>query len=274
MEVINPIVRRWRRQAAEDADGFWARAAEQLPWFRKWDRVFDWQFPTFRWYLGGQTNLAANCLDHHVAGGRGGQTALIYVTERGERRLYSYAQLRREVERTAAALRGLGIQKGDRLTIYRPTCPEAIILMLATVRIGAIHSVVYAGFGAGALADRIRASGSRLVFTADVTFRKGRDIPLTGIVDAALDTAGDSVERVVVLRRGTEEAGARPGRALLWSDFLALAAGHSGAWVPMESNDPAYILATSGTTAKPKLAVHTPEGYQVYITAWDGGCSA
>ena len=272
MEVINPVVRRWERQAREDPEGFWARAAEQLPWVRKWDRVFDWQFPTFRWYLGGETNLAVNCLDCHVAAGRGGQTALIYVNERGERRLYSYAQLRREVERVAAALRGTGVRKGDRVTVYMPTCPEAIIVMLATVRIGAIHSVVYAGFGAGALADRIRASESRLVVTADVTFRKGRDVPLKGIVDAALDAAGDSVERVVVLRRGAQEAPEQSDRDIGWPDFLAKAAGQNGGGVPLESNEPAYILATSGTTAKPKLAVQTHGPYQVYIHSMGRWC--
>ena len=186
MELINPIVRQWLREATADPEGFWARAAEALPWFRKWDRVFEWNFPTFRWFVGAQTNLAYNGLDYHVTRGWGGHTALIYVNERGERRLFTYAQLKRQVERVAASLRGMGIQKGDRLTVYMPTCPEAIMLMLATVRIGAIHSAVFAGFGAGALADRIRASGSRLVFTADVAFRKGKDVRLKEIVDAAL----------------------------------------------------------------------------------------
>jgi acetyl-CoA synthetase len=267
MEVINPMVRRWLDRAKDDPEAFWAAAAEQLPWFRRWDRVFEWMFPTFRWYLGGQTNLAHNCLDQHVAQGRGGTTALVYVTERGERRLFSYAQLRHEVERAAAALRGMGIRKGDRVTIYMPTCPEAIILMLATVRIGAIHSVVYAGFGAGALADRIQASGSRLVFAASMTVRKGKDVPLKGIVDAALDIAGGGVERVVVLPRGAGREEMREGRDITWAEFLAHASGQSGAWVPMEANEPAYILATSGTTAKPKLAVHVHGGYQVFIHA-------
>jgi acetyl-CoA synthetase len=265
MEVINPIVRRWVRQAQEDPEGFWDHAAEQLPWFRRWDRVFEWTPPTFRWYVGGQTNLAVNCLDQHVSAGRGGQTALVYANERGERRLYSYAQLRREVERTAAALRGMGIRKGDRVTLYMPTCPEAIILMLAAVRIGAIHSVVYAGFGAGALRERIRASGSRVVFTASGTFRKGRDVPLKGIVDAALEGAQGAVERVVVLQRGGPAAALRPGRDLAWPEFLGHATGQHGTWEPMESNEPAYILATSGTTAKPKLAVHVHGGYQVFV---------
>ena len=264
MDLINPVVRQWLRDAQADVEGFWARAGQELPWLRPWDRVFEWDYPTFRWYVGGRTNLALNCVDRHVAAGRAGHTALVYLNERGERRLYSYAQLRYEVRRAAAALRGLGIGKGDRLTIYMPTCPEAIILMLATVWIGAIHSVVFAGFGAGALGDRIRASGSRLVFASDTTYRKGRDVPLLGIVDAALKDPGHSVERVIVLPRGGGWRSAS-GRDLAWTEFLAQGAGQSGDAVPMEANEPAYILATSGTTAKPKLAVHTHGGYQVYI---------
>jgi acetyl-CoA synthetase len=146
-----------------------------------------------------------------------------------------------------------------------PTCPEAIILMLATVRIGAIHSVVFAGFGAGALGDRIQASGSRLVFTADVTYRKGRDVPLKEIVDAAVQVGGASVEHVIVLSRTTDGAPLQGGRDFSWNGFLAHAEGHGGAHVAMEANEPAYILATSGTTASPKLAVHTHGAYQVYI---------
>ena len=265
MDLINPVVRRWLQDASADPEGFWGKAAGALPWVRTWDRVFEHEYPTFRWFSGGETNLAHNCLDHHVARGRGGHTALIYVNERGERRLFTYAQLRREVERVAAALRGMGIGKGDRVTIYMPTCPEAIALMLAAVRIGAIHMVVFAGFGAGALADRISASGSRLVFTADVAYRKGADVRLKEIVDRALRTAGDSVERVVVLRRTADGAPMEAGRDLSWSDFLAFAEKQEGGSVPVESNEPAFILATSGTTAKPKLSVHATGGYQVYI---------
>src|ERR671925_901539 len=264
-QLINPVVNRWCREAQEHSDAFWARAAARLHWFRPWDRVFEWEFPTFRWFVGGRTNLAYNCLDYHVQRGWGGHTALIYVNERGESQLFSYAQLTHEVERVAAALRGMGIQKGDRVTVYMPTTPEAIMLMLATVRIGAIHSVVFAGFGAGALADRIRASGSRLVFTADITYRKGRDVPLKGIVDEALTIGGQSVEHVIVLSRAADGAPLEERRDLSWNAFLAQGAGHSGAHVPMEANEPAYILATSGTTATPKLAVHTHGAYQVYV---------
>ncbi len=267
MTLVNPVVQRWVNDAKQDPEDFWGRAASDLPWLRRWDRVFEWNYPTFKWFSGGETNLCYSALDHHVKRGWGGHTALVYVNERGERRIFTYAQLRHQVERVAAALRGMGIQRGDRLTIYMPTCPEAIILMLATVRIGAIHSVVFAGFGAKALADRVQASGSKLVFTADVTYRKGKDVPLKGIVDDALHAGGENVEHVVMLNRmnGLSAAPKQTGRDITWDEFLSHGAGHNGNYVAMESNEPAFILATSGTTAKPKLAIHTHGGYQVHI---------
>jgi len=265
MDLVNPVIQRWRREATEDPERFWDRAARELHWFRTWDKVLDHQPPTFNWFVGGRTNLAYNCLDHHVRSGRGGQAALIYANERGERQTFTYAQMKHQVERIASGLRALGIGKGDRLTIYMPTTPEAIMLMLATVRIGAIHSVVFAGFGATALADRITASGSKAVFTADVTYRKGANVPLKGIVDDAVKQAGDVVEHVVVLQRAENPAPPATDKEITWTDFLARGSGHSGAHVELESNDPAFILATSGTTARPKLAVHTHGGYQVHI---------
>jgi acetyl-CoA synthetase len=258
------LVRAWQREAAADPEGFWARAAHQLPWFRPWDRVFEWDPPTFRWFLGAQTNLSYNCLDRHLAAGRGGQVALIALNERGERREYTYAQLLDAVRQLAAALRGLGIRKGDRIAIYMPTCPEAIALMLAAARIGAIHLVVFAGFGSGALGERLRLSRARALFTTDVTYRKGRDVPLKEIVDAAVDAAGQAVERVIVLGR-TGDVPLHEGRDIRWEDFLALGEGQDATHATMEANEPAYILATSGTTARPKLAVHTHGPYQVLI---------
>src|SRR4051812_29522348 len=250
------VVRVWQREAAADPEGFWARAAQQLPWFRTWDRVFEWDPPAFRWFIGAQTNLSYNCLDRHVAAGRGSHMALIALNERGERREYTYAQLLDTVTHLAAALRGLGIRKGDRIAIYMPTCPEAIALMLAAARIGAIHLVVFAGFGSGALGERLRLSGARALFTTDVTFRKGRDVPLKEIVDAAVDASGQAVERVIVLRRTGGNVPLREGRDIRWEDFLALGEGQDATHAVMEANEPAYILATSGTTARPKLAVH------------------
>ncbi len=272
MEVVNPAVRALQREALEDPDGLWARAADQLPWFRRWDRVLDWEPPTFRWFVGATTNLAYNCLDHHVDHGRAGHAAVISYDERGRRRVDTYAQLLAEVERTAAALRGMGIGKGDRVAIYMPTCAEAIALMLATVRIGAIHLVVFAGFGSGALAERIRLAGAKALFTADVTWRKGAEVQLERITDAALDSGCPTVERVVVLRRSAAAPPSRSARHLDWDRFLELGKGIDPGWVPMESNEPAYILATSGTTARPKLAVHTHGPYQVHVNAMGSWC--
>jgi acetyl-CoA synthetase len=258
------------RQALADPEAFWGGVAAELPWFRRWDRVFEADPPSFRWFVGGRTNLAWNALDAHVLDGHGAREALIAVDERGNESRLTYAELLGEVERAAAALRAQGIRKGDRLTIYLPTIAEAVIAMLATVRIGAIHSVVFAGFGHGALADRVVASGSRLILTSDITYRKGNDVALLSIVRDAVSVANARqpglVERVIVLRRATP-APVLQVNELDWSDFLAAGSGGDGSHEEMEANEPAYILATSGTTAKPKLAVHVHGGYQVHIVA-------
>ena len=256
------------RRSLEDPDAFWREAAQLIDWSTPPDRVFEQpEPPSFRWFPGGHTNLAYNALDRHVAAGRGDQTALIALDERGGRRTFSYRQLLGEVEGAAAALRGLGLGRGDRLTIYMPTCAEAIVAMLAAVRIGAIHSVVFAGFGSGALGDRIRASGSRLVLAADVTFRKGKDVDLKTIVDHALREDPGSVEHVVVLERRADGGSMTRPRDMTWAEFLAAGVGQDGGLADTTSDDVAFILATSGTTAKPKLAVHGHGGYQVHIAA-------
>lgn len=272
MKLVNPIVQRWLEDGHADAEAFWGKAARRLHWFRPWDRTFVWEPPTFRWYAGGQTNLAWNCLDRHVEAGRGGHAALVGLNERGERRIFTYGLLLSLVERVAAALRAAGVGKGDRITIYMPTCPEAVLLMLAATRIGAIHVVVFAGFGSGALGDRVRASGSKMVFTADRTFRKGKDVDLKAIVDKSLAGGGHAVEKVVVWCRDDARPPMMPGRDVPWQEFLDAGAGHNGGWVPMESNEPAFILATSGTTARPKLAVHTHGGYAVHIASMAKWC--
>ena len=256
------------RRSLEDPDAFWREAAQLIDWSTPPDRVFEQpEPPSFRWFPGGHTNLAYNALDRHVAAGRGDQSALITLDERGGRRTFSYLQLLGEVEGAAAALRGLGLGRGDRLTIYMPTCAEAIVAMLAAVRIGAIHSVVFAGFGSGALGDRIRASGSRLVLAADVTFRKGKDVDLKTIVDHALREDPGAVEHVVVLERRADGGSMTRPRDMTWAEFLAAGVGQDGGLADTASDDVAFILATSGTTAKPKLAVHGHGGYQVHIAA-------
>src|SRR2546422_8176944 len=211
-------VRAWRREATDDPEGFWGRAAEEIPWFRKWDRVLDWQPPTFRWYAGGLSNLAYNCVDHHVAAGRGDHVALITENERGERRTLTYAELHRETKRVSAALRGFGIAKGDRIAIYMPTSAEAIVLMLGAIRIGVVILVVFAGFGAGALGERIRLAGARALFVTDVTYRKGKDVPLLGIVSHAI-TDAPTIEHVVVLRRTASTDRVRD--EMSWQDLLS-----------------------------------------------------
>src|ERR687888_2648058 len=244
------------RRSLDDSEAFWLEAASRLDWTRTPERALEQGEPsTFRWYPGGRTNLASNALDRHVAQGHGERTALIALDERGARRSLTYQELLAEVERVAAGLRGLGLRKGDRLTIYMPTSAEAIIAMLATVRLGAIHCVVFAGFGAGALGDRIRASGSKLVLTADVTYRKGKDVDLLAIVDDALAQGQGDVEHVVVLRRNDASRPSREGK-LTWDDLLRAGDGHDRTVSDTAAEDPAFILATSGTTAKPKLAVH------------------
>ncbi|MBA3450435.1 MAG: AMP-binding protein, partial [Chloroflexia bacterium] len=272
MDIVSPVVKRWQAEAAADPDAFWARAAEDVHWFRPWDETFVWEPPTFRWFAGGQTNLAYNCLDLHVAKGRGDHLALIAHDERGGRRACTYAQLLTQVEEIAAALRGLGVGRGDRVAIYMPTIAETIAAMLATVRIGAIHLVVFAGFGAGALGERMRLAGARVLLTADVTYRKGRDVDLWGIAREALADPESPVARVAVLKRGETPLALDPERDLLWDQFLAAGIGQSSAHEPMEANDPVYVLATSGTTAKPKLVVHVHGGYQVGIHSMGKWC--
>ena len=270
MTAGGPSYAAMRAAADRDPEGFWGAAADLVHWFRAPTRTFEPDPPSFRWFVGGRTNLSYNAVDAHVLAGRGERPALIAVDEAGGRRTLTYAELLTEVRRVAAGLRAAGVGRGDRVTIYMPTCVEAIVAMLAVVRIGAIHSVVFAGFGHGALGERIAASGSRLVLTTDVTVRKGRKVPLLKIVEAAVNAAG-GVERVIVLRReGDAEVTGEP--FMDWDDFLAAGKGSPDSWEEMEANEPAIILATSGTTARPKLAVHCHGGYQVHIVAMARWC--
>ncbi len=258
-------------RALDDPEGFWGEVAADLPWFRRWDRVYEADPPSFRWFVGGRTNIAWNALDAHVRDGHGDRTALIAIDERGGDRRLTYRELLAEVERVAAALRAQGIRRGDRLTVYLPTIAEAVVSLLAIVRIGAIHSVVFAGFGHGALADRIVASGSRLVLTSDITYRKGNDVNLLSIVRDAVAAANAQspglVERVIVLRRADPAPELRAGE-LDWADFLASGDGPfrraTRRWTP---TSPRTSSRRPGTTAKPKLAVHVHGGYQVHIVA-------
>lgn len=253
-------LQRLQREAREDPSAFWGREAADLPWFSPWESVLDWTPPTFTWFKGATTNLTYACLDRHIASGHGDRPALIWLREDGAERRLSYAELLHEVERVAAALRALGIGHGDRVTISMPVSVEAIALMLACARIGAIHSVVFAGFGEGALGQRIRLSGSKAVFVSDSTRRRGKVLPLKHIVDNTLATGDHAVEHVIVQRREPDAAPAGDGE-VDWDDFLASGASESGTYAELAATDPVFILATSGTTATPKLVVHVHGGY-------------
>jgi acetyl-CoA synthetase len=254
------------RKSIEAPEIFWADVANELHWFRKWDRVLDWDLPWAKWFVGGKINLSYNCLDRHVAGTNRDKTALIWEGEPGEVRRLTYAQLLQEVQRFANALKSLGIQKGDRVAIYMGMTPELAIALLACARIGAIHSVIFGGFAASAIADRVNDAGCIAILTQDSSYRRGNQVPLKKTVDEALH-ACHTVKHVVVLRRTGCDVEMQPGRDHWWNELIANVASDCPA-EPLDSEDPLYILYTSGTTGKPKGLVHTTGGYavQTYLT--------
>ena len=255
-------------EALRDPEGFWARFAEELDWFKKWDQVLDWNPPHAKWFLGGQLNVSYNCIDRHLKGPRRNKAAIIWEGEPGDWKVYTYRDLYREVCKFANGLKSLGVKKGDRVTIYLPMVPELPIAMLACARVGAPHSVVFGGFSAGSLSDRINDSQSKVLITADGGFRRGNIIPLKATSDEALQDS-PSVESVVVVRR-TESADERmvDGRDVWWHDLVA-DQPMTCEPEPMDSEDMLYLLYTSGTTGKPKGIVHTTAGYLLgtYATA-------
>jgi acetyl-CoA synthetase len=264
-DLVSPTYRAIQTEAEASPEPFWAKEADKLHWFQRWRKVLELDPPEFKWFVGGLTNLSYNCLDRNLQEGRGGHAALIAENELGQRRVYTYFQLSAEVNRVAAALRGIGVKRGDRVAMYMPTSPEAIVSMLAATRIGAIHIVVFAGFGSGALSDRLKLSGATVLLTADVTWRRGQATPLLGIVREALRDPSCPVQRVVVLQRLGQAPQLQKPRDIDWQEFLDSGRGQPTVCEEMESNEPAFILPTSGTTAKPKLVVHTHGGYQVWI---------
>jgi len=252
-------------RALDNPDEFWGEIAAELHWFKRWDHVFEWSPPDFTWFKGGVTNLAYNCLDSNIEKGRGNSPAIIWESGEGlPSRIITYNQLQSDVIRFANALKGLGVQRGDRVTIYMPMVPEAAVAMLASTRIGAIHSVVFGGFGYGALADRITDADSKILVTADVGYRRGGEVKLKETVDEALNVS-KKVEKVIVLKRGRKDVPMSPGRDISWEN--ALAGGTETDVEKMNADDPAFILYTSGTMAKPKGTVQPHGSYQVYIYA-------
>jgi acetyl-CoA synthetase len=253
-------------RAAEDLEGFWGAEAEELEWYRKWDKVLDTsEKPFYRWFKGGQTNIVHNCLDRHQRTWRKNKLSLVWVGERSEVRTYSYFALNRDVSKFANVLKAMGVKKGDRVTIYMPRVPEIVIAMLATAKLGAIHSVVYGGFSVDALQGRIEDSESKVLVTADGGFMNGKIVELKKTVDDAVRRC-PTVETVIVVQRTGHEVRMEPGRDYWYHDLmkLPLASGVCPTEV-MESSDPLYILYTSGTTGKPKGLIHAHGGYQVGI---------
>jgi acetyl-CoA synthetase len=256
------------KRALEDPEGFWGEIAEELYWFKRWDKVFEWNYPSFTWFKGGIINLSYNCLEYNIQRGRGNHAAIIWENGEGlPTRVLTYNQLLYEVKRFAAALKALGVRKGDRVTIYMPMIPEAAVAMLATSRIGAIHSVVFGGFGYGALADRIIDAEPRIIVTADVGYRRGNMVNLKEVVDEALKVGGKSVEKVILLKRSEKSQPTTLGRDILWEEAIEKGKGINAEIEKTRADEPAFILYTSGTMAKPKGTVQPHGGYQVYIYA-------
>ena len=247
-------------EAAKDPEAFWAKFAGELDWFQTWDKVLEWNPPYAKWFLGGKLNASYNCIDRHLSSARRNKAAIIWEGEPGDRQVYTYWDLHREVCRFANGLKSLGVQKGDRVTIYLPMVPELPISMLACARIGAAHSVIFGGFSADSIRDRLDDSQSKVMITADGGYRRGGIVQLKQNADESLE--GDTpVERVVVVRRtGHADEKMVDGRDVWWHDLVAdqpLTCEPE----PMDSEDMLYMLYTSGTTGKPKGIVHSTGGY-------------
>jgi acetyl-CoA synthetase len=253
------------RESINEPERFWAREADELLWRSKWERVLEWNAPFAKWFVGGQLNVSENCLDRHLTNGRRNKAAIIWEGEPGEQRTLTYQQLHREVCRFANVLKRNGVETGDRVIIYMPTIPEAAIAMLACARIGAVHSVVFGGFSADAIRDRIADSGAVALITADGGYRRGAIVPLKRNVDDAL-RAGTSVKRVIVFRRAGNDVHIEEGRDVWWHRELEYVDAKCDA-VPLDSEHPLYVLYTSGSTGKPKGILHTTGGYLLGIYA-------
>jgi acetyl-CoA synthetase len=249
----------------KDNEKYWESEAEKIPWLSKWGSVLEWNEPFAKWFVGGQLNASHAALDVHVASSRRNKVAIYWEDEDGNTTTISYLQLYTEVNKLASALKKLGVQKGDRIIIYLPMIPQAVIAMLASARLGAIHSVLFSAFGCGALSERVNDSKARFIITADFGRRRGKLIPLKSLVDQAIKSC-PSVERVVVVKRTKETIEFDESRDVLYDDIMKSADNYI-APEPVESSHPLFILYTSGTTGKPKGIVHSTGGYLVYATS-------
>jgi len=253
-----------QKEASEDNVGFWAKKAEELHWFQKWDKVLDdSKKPFYKWFTGGKTNIAYNCLDVHTQTARRNKLALIWEGENGDKEMFSYYKLHRETCKFANVLKSMGVEKGDRVTIYMGRTPEIIMAMLACARIGAVHSVVYGGFSVEALHERIEDSESKVLIVSDGAYLRGKIVPLKEIADEALQRAG-GIEHVIVAKRTGQEIYMETGRDMWLHELMNLPVATQECAIEMtDAEDPLFMLYTSGTTGKPKAILHTHGGYMV-----------
>ena len=257
------------QEASSDLEAFWENQAAELEWIEPWKRVMEWNPPHARWFDGGKLNVSLNCLDRHLTSEIQNKAALIWEGESGEVKTWTYQQLHREVCQLANGLKELGVKKGDRIAIYLPLVPEAIAAMLASARIGAVHMVVFGGFSSEALKERIQDAQASILITADGGYRKGSIIPLKVTADQALKEC-PSVKQVIVLKHTAGQVVMKYGRDSWYHDLLSTMSPICEA-EPMDSEDPLFILYTSGTTGKPKGIVHSTAGYLLGVhltTKW------
>lgn len=252
---------RMYQESIEQPDVFWAREAEELAWRKKWSQVLEWEAPHAQWFVGGELNVAESCVDRHLNNGRRNKAAIIWEGELGESRVLTYFELHREVCKFANVLEANGVQANDRVLIYMPMVPEAAIAMLACARIGAVHSVVFGGFSASSIIDRLEDSGASMVITCDGGYRRGSVVPLKANVDEALEKY-DGVKKVIVFQRTGQEIAMKEGRDTYWHEETAkVSAKHEAK--AFDSEHPLFLLYTSGSTGKPKGILHTSGGYLV-----------
>ena len=250
------------RRSLDDPEGFWEKEARKLDWYKTWDRVLDWESPYAKWFVGGKLNVSFQCVDRHVKTWRRNKVAIYWEGEAGETRVLSYSTLFRDVNRFASVLKKFGVHKGDRVALYLPMIPELPIFMLACARIGAVHIVIFSGFSAQAIADRVNDTQAKVIVTADGGYRRGKIIPLKEIIDEAVKLC-PSVEKVVVTKRTGEKVPWTEGRDV-WLHGMLDDAESFVEPEPVESTHPLYVLYTSGTTGKPKGVVHSTGGYLVF----------